>query len=337
MLWSGRLNPALARSRLLACVVLTVTYVAVGRLGLFLAVPPGYATAIFPPAGIAMAAMFIGGAITLPWTLFGSFLLNLWIGNIIQSRFDGLALAVALVIASASMSQAAIGGWALRRLIGYPTTLDTGRDLAKFFLGSPILCLTSATLSLGGLAALGVVNEPEVALGWLTWWMGDTLGGPAVPATRSGRCRQTTCILAKPRTPCCSSHAAVLRAFCGHLHSSQRVGNRSVAGRIPTVIAADNRSDWITHRHPRSVSGTGQRVVQRAGRAIATRFQYPGAEFYCGVIRSYRPLNGRRASKQPTATHSRPCRSASNPVSKSGSVTRRDDCIVPMIDPNSTQ
>ena len=77
MLWSGRLNPALARSRLLACVVLTVTYVAVGRLGLFLALPPGYATAIFPPAGIAMAGMFIGGATTLPWTFLGSFLLNL--------------------------------------------------------------------------------------------------------------------------------------------------------------------------------------------------------------------------------------------------------------------
>src|ERR1700722_6114457 len=51
MLWSGRLNPALARSRLLACVVLTITYVAAGRLGLFLALPPGYATAIFPPVG----------------------------------------------------------------------------------------------------------------------------------------------------------------------------------------------------------------------------------------------------------------------------------------------
>jgi PAS domain S-box-containing protein len=179
LFWSSArdtLNATPARSRFLACVVLTVTYVIAGRLGLFLAGPPGYATAIFPPAGIAMAAMFIGGSITLPWTFFGSFLLNLWIGNDIQSRLDALALAAALVIASASMLQAAIGGWTLRRLIGYPTTLDTGRDLAKFFLGSPVLCLTSATLSLSGLAALGVVNAPEVVPGWLTWWMGDTLG-----------------------------------------------------------------------------------------------------------------------------------------------------------------
>jgi PAS domain S-box-containing protein len=176
MLWSGRLKPALARSPLLACVVLAVTYVIAGRLGLFLAVPPGYATAIFPPAGIAMAAMFIGGSITLPWIFFGSFLLNLWVGTVAQSKLDALALAVALVIAGASMLQAAIGGWVLRHLIGYPTTLDTGRDLARFFLGSPILCLTSATLSVSVLAALGVLNAPEIVPGWLTWWLGDTLG-----------------------------------------------------------------------------------------------------------------------------------------------------------------
>jgi PAS domain S-box-containing protein len=177
MFWSGgTLSPALARSRILTVVSLTATYVIAGRLGLFLAVPPGYATAIFPPAGIAMAAMFMGGSITIPWTFLASFLLNLWVGNVIQDGFDTPATLAALVIASASALQAAIGGWALRRLIGYPATLDNSRDLARFFLASPIFCLTSATLSMSGLAALSVVNPHEVVQEWLTWWMGDTLG-----------------------------------------------------------------------------------------------------------------------------------------------------------------
>jgi hypothetical protein len=47
---------------------LTVGYVASGKLALLLAVPPGYASPIFPPAGIAIAAMLIGGPATLPWT-----------------------------------------------------------------------------------------------------------------------------------------------------------------------------------------------------------------------------------------------------------------------------
>ena len=177
MLWSGGdLNATLARRHLLACLVLVVAYVIAGRLGLLLAVPPGYATAIFPPAGIAVAAMFIGGSRTLPWTFLGSLLLNQWVGSDIQPRQGALAFAVALVIAAASMLQAAVGGSSLRRLIGYPARLDNGRELARFFLATPILCLTSATLSLCGMAALGVVTASQVPMGWLTWWLGDTLG-----------------------------------------------------------------------------------------------------------------------------------------------------------------
>jgi hypothetical protein len=47
---------------------LTIGYVVSGKLTLLLAVPPGYASPIFPPAGIAIAAMLIGGSGTLPWT-----------------------------------------------------------------------------------------------------------------------------------------------------------------------------------------------------------------------------------------------------------------------------
>jgi hypothetical protein len=51
--------------------LLAASYVATGRLGLLLAVPPGYATAIFPPAGIAAAAMLVAGPASLPWTFLG--------------------------------------------------------------------------------------------------------------------------------------------------------------------------------------------------------------------------------------------------------------------------
>src|SRR5205823_3428609 len=90
---------------LLVCTVLPVAYLISGRLGLLLAVPPGYATAIFPPAGIAVAAMFMTGAITLPCTFLGSFLLNMWAGYSIGHHVDSTNVAVALVIALASMLQ----------------------------------------------------------------------------------------------------------------------------------------------------------------------------------------------------------------------------------------
>jgi signal transduction histidine kinase len=156
--------------------LLAAGYVASGKLALLLAVPPGYASPIFPPAGIAVAAMLIGGRATLPWTFLGSFLLNVWTAYSIGHGFNETRLAAAIVIAAASMLQAAIGGTVLRSAVGYPAPLDNGRDLSRFLFLSPVFCLTSATLSLCGLFALGVVQLPNLVTSWISWWIGDTLG-----------------------------------------------------------------------------------------------------------------------------------------------------------------
>ena len=64
------------RAQLLLYVALPLAYVICGRLGLLLAVPPGFATAFFLPAGIAVTAMFVAGSASLLGTFLGSFLLN---------------------------------------------------------------------------------------------------------------------------------------------------------------------------------------------------------------------------------------------------------------------
>src|SRR5437773_9726674 len=92
-------------------------YVVSGRLGLLLAVPPGYATAIFPPAGIAAAAMLIAGPASLPWIFLGSLILNGWIGYSAGAAPLSTALVAAALIAAASTAQAALTGWALKRTI----------------------------------------------------------------------------------------------------------------------------------------------------------------------------------------------------------------------------
>ena len=155
---------------------LAVLYVLTGWLGLKLAVPPGYATAIFLPAGLAVSAMLIVGAASLPGAFLGSLILNLWVGYTIAHWFDPAAAASAVVIALASMLQAVVGGSVLRRSIGCPIRLDNGRDLLRFLLLSPLVCLTSATLSLGGMWALGTIGSPDLPTSWMTWWIGDTLG-----------------------------------------------------------------------------------------------------------------------------------------------------------------
>jgi integral membrane sensor domain MASE1 len=162
--------------RLFAHLMLMLAYIVTGKLALLLAVPPGYASPIFPPAGIAVAATLIGGPATLPWIFLGSLLLNVWTGYSVGHQPDETGCAAAIVIAAASMVQALVGGSVLRRAIGYPVPLNNSRDLSLFLLLSPLFCLTSATLSLAGLSTLGVVHLTDLATSWISWWIGDTLG-----------------------------------------------------------------------------------------------------------------------------------------------------------------
>ena len=58
--------------------VTALIYALAGNISLWLAVPPGYATPVFPPAGIAMGLMILTRGRILPGVFLGSFALNFW-------------------------------------------------------------------------------------------------------------------------------------------------------------------------------------------------------------------------------------------------------------------
>ena len=64
----------------------------------------------------------------------------------------------------------------MRRLVGKTSAFDNPHDVFLFLLLTPIICVTSASLSLGGLWSLGLVPFVDLPINWLTWWVGDTLG-----------------------------------------------------------------------------------------------------------------------------------------------------------------
>jgi integral membrane sensor domain MASE1 len=108
--------------QLLAYLSLPLAYIVTGKLALLLAVPPGYASPIFPPAGIAVAATLIGGPMALPWVFLGSLLLNVWTGYSVSDQLDETGCIAALVIAAASTGQAAVGGVGLASRDRLPRT-----------------------------------------------------------------------------------------------------------------------------------------------------------------------------------------------------------------------
>ncbi len=159
-----------------ARLLIALAYLFSGMAALSLSQPPGYASAIFPPSGIAVAAAFILGARALPWVFLGSLLLNLWTGYSHSHGVDATGVMAALTVAVASTLQAGAGGWALRRAIGYPAPFDKGTEVSRFMLLAPVICLVSSTLSVSGLTLLGIVARSGFAANWLAWWIGDLLG-----------------------------------------------------------------------------------------------------------------------------------------------------------------
>src|SRR5207302_5332386 len=68
----------LRRGRLIAAIVgLAILYVLAGKLGLSLAVVNSSTTAVWPPTGIAIAALLLFGVRLWPGVLLGAFLVNL--------------------------------------------------------------------------------------------------------------------------------------------------------------------------------------------------------------------------------------------------------------------
>jgi two-component sensor histidine kinase/CHASE1-domain containing sensor protein len=149
-----------------------------GRLALILAIPPGYATAVWPAAGVALVAILRFGYRVWPWILAAHFLVNLSTGYDASSAETALrSMALPLAIASGGTLQALAGAAAIRRAIGPVILLQDEREIAKFLmLGGPVSCLISATIGQLSLFAWGKLSVPEIPFSWFTWWVGDTIG-----------------------------------------------------------------------------------------------------------------------------------------------------------------
>lgn len=106
-----------SQSSILRIMLLAIAYFSLGRLSLLLAIPPGYAMAIYPPAGLAVAAVLIGGYRLAPGIAVGSFLLNLWITWESQQTLSQVAWFLAGAIALGAMLQVLMGSWLIKKIL----------------------------------------------------------------------------------------------------------------------------------------------------------------------------------------------------------------------------
>jgi signal transduction histidine kinase len=160
-------------------VILAAAYFLCGKLALLLAIPPGYATAVWPAAGVALAAILLRGYVLWPGVLLGSFFVNLNAPpDTSQSLLTLLSgFVVPIVIASGAALQAVTGAYLVRRYVGYPLCLDSVRDVLKFTLfACGFGCAVNASVGTVTLLLAGLLPAENFIFNWLTWWVGDGLG-----------------------------------------------------------------------------------------------------------------------------------------------------------------
>ena len=149
-------------------------YVATAKLGFLLAIDPGNVTAVWPPSGIALAALLIGGNRLWPGVWLGAFVANTWLFK--GLAIGGLDFAVGASIGVGSVLQAVSGAECLRRWIGGNDSLDRVVHVFRFVLVAMAMCVISSTFGVASLCAAGAANWSAYGGTWLTWWLGDLIG-----------------------------------------------------------------------------------------------------------------------------------------------------------------
>ncbi len=154
----------------MTAVAVVVSYVATAKLGMGLVGAHPSVTAVWPPAGIALAAVFLCGNRMLPAVALGAFLANIT---------TPAPLPAVIGITVGNTLEAFIGAALLRR-VRFRSSLERLRDVVALVgLAGAVSTAVGATVGILSLLLSGALTGAEVGTAWRVWWLGD-LGGVVI-------------------------------------------------------------------------------------------------------------------------------------------------------------
>jgi signal transduction histidine kinase/CheY-like chemotaxis protein len=154
-------------STLVTIVVLTFVYFVAGKLSLHLAVVHVSASPVWPPAGIALAAILLFGYRVWPAIFVGAFLVN---------DFTAGNIGTSLGIAAGNTLEAVCGAWLVKRFADGIRAFDWPQTVFKFAGAVIVSTLVSPTFGVTSLCLGGFADWKNYGAIWTTWWLGDACG-----------------------------------------------------------------------------------------------------------------------------------------------------------------
>jgi signal transduction histidine kinase len=163
-------------ARYLAGVVLLgLVYFGAAKLGQTLRYTASV-SAIWPPAGLGIAALYLWGLRWWPGIFLGELLVN---GQLLVDH-TSLPLGSLVGQQAGNMAEIIIGAWLLRRLIGPRAMLDRVEQVGGMMFAAGMATAISATVGSISMLAGGVIDLSELPTFWRTWFLGDTSGALVV-------------------------------------------------------------------------------------------------------------------------------------------------------------
>jgi PAS domain S-box-containing protein len=153
-------------------VVVAGAYFLLAKLGLRLASVNPSASPIWPPTGIALAAVLLAG-----WRIWPAIFVAAFAANATTAG----TLATSAAIATGNTLEAVVGGLLIARLSGGADTFASPSRVAKFVLicAGPAT-VVSATIGVGALSLAGFADWDRFGAIWVTWWLGNVAGALVV-------------------------------------------------------------------------------------------------------------------------------------------------------------
>src|SRR5262249_47286668 len=155
-------------SRLIRPLGIAAGYLLAAKLGLTMAFLAEQVTVVWPPAGIALAAVLIFGARAWP---------GIWLAPFLANPPAHEPLLRAPGIATGNTLEALMGAWLLRQAVRFDTRLERLKDaLALAVLAAVVGTTVSATIGTAILTVSGVQPWSAFRKLWQVWWIGDAIG-----------------------------------------------------------------------------------------------------------------------------------------------------------------
>jgi signal transduction histidine kinase len=133
-------------------------------------------SAIWPPVGFGIAALYLWGLRLWPGIFVGELLVN---GQLL---LDHAAPPFGSLVGQqlGNMAEVVVGAWLLYRLIGPRATLDSASQVGGMIVAAGMATAISATVGTISMLAGDVIDLADVASFWRTWWLGDSAGALVV-------------------------------------------------------------------------------------------------------------------------------------------------------------